>query len=255
MNEMIRSGTLQSAEPNPGRAELEPGYLIKTTLFSSPPHERPSPHAYLIEQSPNSFARSHFHHNSEFQVIVRGSGQFGRHDVRPYTVHYAGQQTGYGPLSAGDDGLAYLTLRPVTEFGIWYLPESREYMDPRIRRGQVSSECLLPSDTHSLAALATPHVEIAIEPKASGLAAWRVRVPPENNLPIPAHDNGAGRFYMIAGGTLRCRGMELPELGTLWVSQDEPAFEAVAGAAGADVLVMQFPANAWEFPDPPVRRD
>jgi len=250
---MIVAGTLEAAVPSPDPVSLEQGYLLRKTLFSSPCHERPSPHAYLIEQSPHSHAQAHFHHDSEFQVIVRGSGQLGRHDVRPFMVHYAGQQTGYGPIVAGGEGLAYLTLRPVTASGIWFLPESRPLMDPRIRRGQLSSAWLAPSDQASLARQQGTAAEVVLEPRPDGLAAWRLKAAPGMPISPPRHGNGAGRFHMVAGGSLRWGGRDLPELATLWVSNDEAAFDAVAGERGLDVLVMQFPADAWAFPDPPQR--
>lgn len=248
---MLLMGTMETAVPSPNRIDLDEGYLERKLFFRSPEHERPSPHAYFIQQSPNSFARSHFHHNSEFQLIVGGSGRLGRHDVRPFVVHYAGQQTGYGPIVAGEAGLAYITLRAVTHSGIWYLPDSRAVMDARIPKGQVSSAWLAPAGTGSPVMEQGGDVQAVLEPKPSGLAAWRVKTAPGMSLPQTLHANGAGRFYMVAGGSMRIDGRELPELSVVWLSQDDPVLEAVAGAQGADVLVMQFPANAWEFPDPP----
>lgn len=252
---MILSGTLEEARLNPGSTPLERGYLHKRVLISSPEGERPSPHAYLIEQSPDSFAKPHFHHNSEFQIITAGSGLLGRHEVKPFIVHYAGQQTGYGPIAAGSEGLSYLTLRPVMESGIWYLPESREYMDPRIRRHQISSACLPPCDEPELEARRDTAIDAVIEPAASGLAAWRVRMPPGAVLAPPAHANGAGRFYVVTCGSMLVGETRLVQLGTVWVSNEETGFELRAGERGLEALVMQFPANAWEFPDAPVLRE
>ena len=251
---MVLTGTLEDAVPSPGSTLLDRGHLHKKTLFASAEGQRPSPHAYLIEQSANSFARSHFHHNAEFQIIVAGGGTFGRHEVRPFMVHYAGQQTGYGPLAAGSEGLSYLTLRAVTETGIWFLPESREYMDRRIPKGQVHSEWLPLCELPVLQSRGEPVVEVVIAPRQSGLGAWRVQVPAGRSLAPPAHPRGAGRFYVVIGGALKLGSMRFSYLGTVWVSNDEPGVELAAGEQGLDLLAMQFPANAWAFPDAPVRR-
>ena len=244
------TGTLEAAKLNPVPTELTRGFLRKRTLIESETGALPSPHAYLIEQSPDSFALAHFHHNAEFQIIVAGDGMFGRRPVKPWMVHYAGQQTGYGPLSAGPNGLSYLTLRPVTEFGIWYLPESRDVMDPRIPRGQVHSEVL----PDRASALAGQTVSGVIAPRADGLASWRVQVPAGGKAELPSHAGGGGAFHVVIGGSMRVAGQAFSTLGTLWVFAGEPAPEVVAGADGLDLLTMQFPGNAWAFTEPPARK-
>lgn len=252
---MMVSGTLQAAVPSPGPVNLERGYFLRKTLISSAQMQTPSPHAYLVEQSPGSVSAPHFHHNSEFQVIVAGGGTLGRHEVRPFTVHYAGQQTGYGPINAGSEGISYLTMRPIMETTIWHLPQYRADMNPRIPKLQLSSASLPPADAASLAALREAVIEPVIAPKPGGLAAWRVRVPSGAVIEPPDHVNGAGRFHVVIGGSLLHSGEALPYLGTVWTSADEPEFALAAGDAGLDLLVMQFPANAWEFTEPPPRRN
>ena len=244
------TGTLEAAKLNPVPTELTRGFLRKKTLIESAVGALPSPHAYLIEQSADSFAPSHFHHNAEFQIIVAGDGMFGRRPVKPYMVHYAGQQTGYGPLAAGPNGLSYLTLRPVTEFGIWYLPESREYMDPRIPHGQVHSEVLAGRAEDA----ASARVSDVIEPRADGLASWRVQIPRDNKATAPSHAGGGGCFRVVIGGEMMVAGKPFGTLGTVWVGSEEQVPDIIAGPEGLDLLVMQFPANAWAFTEPPVRK-
>ncbi len=244
------TGTLEAAKLNPVPTELTRGFLRKKTLIESAVGALPSPHAYLIEQSADSFAPSHFHHNAEFQIIVAGDGMFGRRPVKPYMVHYAGQQTGYGPLAAGPNGLSYLTLRPVTEFGIWYLPESREYMDPRIPHGQVHSE-VLPDRASGMAGQLLSEV---IAPRADGLASWRVQLPVEGKAVLPAHPGGGGAFLVVIGGAMVIAGETFGTLCTVWAGTGEPAPDIHAGPEGVDFLVMQFPGNAWVFTEQPVRK-
>jgi hypothetical protein len=66
----------------------------------------------------------------QFQVVVRGSGLIGKHEVAPLTVHFAAAYTGYGPTHAGEQGLDYLVFRLGVDAGAAYLPESRDAMKP-----------------------------------------------------------------------------------------------------------------------------
>lgn len=57
------------------------------------------------------------HVQDEFQLVIDGDGALGRPAVRPISVHFAGRHTGYGPLTAGERGLSYMTLRAVLDLG------------------------------------------------------------------------------------------------------------------------------------------
>lgn len=243
---MIVTGTVTAAEATRTTFPLLGGFAAKKTLIVSREAGRPSPHVFLIEQSPGSVVRPHFHHNSEFQVVVAGGGLFGKHDFLPLTVHYAGQQTGYGPITAGPGGLTYFTLRPVTEIGAWFLPDARDRIDRRIPKGQKTSPRVTPIAPAELRTLANATVDTVITPSASGLAAWLVRLPPGQRIAAPTHVNGLGRFYLVTSGSLRSGGEDMIQHTSIWVSPDD-AFPLESGPAGVEVLVMQFPANAWAY--------
>ncbi len=85
-----------------------------------------APHAFLIEQDPDTTILPHFHRQNQFQVIVGGGGSLGRHAVQPLLVHYAGAYTGYGPIVCGVQEVQYLTLRPRYDSGAQFMPEARE---------------------------------------------------------------------------------------------------------------------------------
>src|ERR1700722_11323486 len=67
------------------------------------------PVAFEVAQDPDTNADPHFHIANQFQVFVRGDGLFGKHPVRSVSVHYAGAYTPYGPICAGNRGIAYIT--------------------------------------------------------------------------------------------------------------------------------------------------
>jgi hypothetical protein len=204
----------------------------------------PRPQAFLVEQTANWTLPTHFHQEHQFQVFVAGGGTIGRNPVEKLAVHYASPHTGYGPLVSGAEGISYFTLRAVGDTGAWYLPEQREALLLRIRKQQAHG---LPSSTiapAALQALEQPLQEALIEPQEGGLAAWLLRLPPGTQAaPPPLAEAGGGRFYVVTQGSLHNAGEELDALATVFVSSGEP-FELRAGAAGLEVLVLQFPAVA-----------
>ena len=243
---MITFGTLDDM----GGVETFPlldGFAKRTTILRNDEAARPSPHAFLIEQSPGSEVRAHFHHNAEFQVMVAGSGRLGRHRVGPLIVHYAGQQTGYGPIIAGPDGLWYVTLRPVTEFGAWFLPEMGPRVDRRIPKGQTTSPQIESAEAADLKRVGEAQLTTMIDPQPSGVAAWLLRLPPRGTESVPIHPAGGGRFCLVTGGSVRWQGKLLSRLSCVWFSAGEPLPKITAGPDGTECLVLQFPANAWAY--------
>ncbi len=232
------------------RYDLEGGVVEKDTLIASPEGAPPAPNAFLIRQSPHYVIRPHFHFNSQFQVVVEGSGHLGNHEVRPFTVHYANRQTGYGPIVAGPNGLAYFTLRAAMEAGAYFLPESNAQRDLSVRKMQVTAPAASPAEDAERASRTVSSVEVLIEPNADGLAAWLLRVPAGAAVSWPVHGNGAGRYCLVGAGLLDVAGETLPRNGLVWVPADEvPA--ARAGSAGVDIVVMQFPASVVHDQAPP----
>src|SRR3977135_931018 len=56
------------------------------------------PHAYVSQWDPAWVSGPHFHENDQFQVVVAGKGKLGRRSLAPYSVHFSGAYTPYGPL-------------------------------------------------------------------------------------------------------------------------------------------------------------
>lgn len=234
---MMRIGTLDEARRNRRKLTLANGTgYFKSELIASEFDVQFGPHAFLVEQDPESVILPHFHVVNEFQLVVQGGGLFGRHPVAPLTVHYAGAYTGYGPITANADGLWYFTLRPNMEHGAQFLPEARD----RMPRGAPKRH-LLGSCATGATACTAPAVENVIEPQADGIAAWLLRLPPDGETQAPAHPGAKGRFYFVCAGALRWEGKELGRWANVFVSADEEPVRLAAAADGAEVLVLQFP--------------
>ncbi|WP_418320868.1 hypothetical protein [Piscinibacter sakaiensis] len=203
----------------------------------------PRPQAFLVEQQADWTLPSHFHQEHQFQLFVAGGGTIGRNPIPPLAVHYASPHTGYGPLMSGHGGLSYLTLRAVGDTGAWYLPERHE-SNLRISKRQVHGAPAQQMTIDAVAALPEPLQESLIAAEPDGLAAWLLRMPAAAFADEPpGADTGGGRFYVVTQGSLRLPDAEVEALATIWVGASS-ALPLQAGGAGAEVVVLQFPAVA-----------
>ncbi len=199
------------------------------------------PMAFLVEQDAGSTVSAHFHQADQFQVMLAGEGTLGTHEVGPVAVHFTAAFSAYGPIRAGADGLTYFTLRNGWDPGARYMPGARtELPRPRRHREAVGAPDAVPADPAALAAGASICVP-ALKQEPDGLAAWRYRLPAGAHLAGPDPAAGAGQYWVVLAGTLRHDDADLPPRSCLFVSPDEPGLTAVAGAAGMEVLALQFP--------------
>ena len=229
----------------PRRDVNKPQFVGSVTDLIVPREDSPAPRpqAFLVEQSPQWLLPPHFHEEHQFQVFVQGNGSLGSHQVQLYDVHYASPYTGYGPLVAGKDGISYLTLRAVGDTGAWYLPESRG-RNLRIPKVGAHASPGGQIDIDSRLALSRPDCEELIKPDPSGLAAWMVRLGPQQSIAQPSGSHlGGGRFLVVAQGELHVFGNVLTTPGVVWLASEDE-LELQAGSEGLAVLVLQFPAQA-----------
>jgi redox-sensitive bicupin YhaK (pirin superfamily) len=113
-----------------------------------------------------------------------------------------------------------------------------------LRKQEMSVAAPQLPDSAALKSRAGIEVTSMIAPRANGLAAWFMRMPPNATAEAPAHPGGGGRFYVVAGGAMIVSGEPKPRLAAIWTSDDEAPLLLAAEAKGLDVLVLQFPAEA-----------
>ena len=198
------------------------------------------PMAFLVEQPAGSVVESHFHEANQFQLVVAGSGTLGTHAVQPVAVHYSNAFSAYGPITAGEAGLQYLTLRNGYDRGARYLPAAREELrGVRRRFRQATADAAPPG-----APPEQPATETLLAEMPDGLGAWRHRLPPGATLRGPDPAGGDGQFWVVTSGALQAAdGTVLPALSCAFVGPGEPPFAVTAGEAGLDVVVMQYPCG------------
>ena len=243
----IRIGTLDDARASRIPYMLDGSLLShKSTLMGAEPGSA-VPNAFLIEQEPNRALPVHFHGYGQFQIVVKGGGVMGKTPLSPVTVHYAGQRTAYGPIVPGSDGLWYMTLRPRTDLGAYFMPESRHLRSREIPTVHAISQPVAVAGPGAGSATVSETIEV-IAPRASGLATWLLKVRPGESLPAPACPASGGRFHVVVGVAILHAGRQLGWLSTLWTDPHDADPTWHAGPDGATALVLQFPADACRFP-------
>jgi len=242
---MIHAATLDEARPSRVERRIDTFEGHVTDFIATFEKRAPGPQAFLVEQNPNWVTPTHFHLEHQFQVIVGGSGSLGRTPVEPFAVHYAAPETGYGPITAGPDGIAYLTLRAEGDTGAWYLhkPGVRERMRAGLKREQQHGAPSEAVRATPLTDLKSPVSEALIAPRADGLGAWLLRLPPNQSSQVLASAPHGGRHYVVTAGLVHLGDRSLDALSVAFADPGENC-ELTAGPSGADLLVLQFPLQA-----------
>ena len=198
------------------------------------------PQGFLVIQPPGAVTPAHFHEPNQFQVFVEGDGRIGAHPVKPLTVQYANGHTPYGPIVASESGIRYFTLRQRWDAGAKYLPASRDKLVKGNQRARVKGGLNAAPDGER-AARRELAVETVFPAEADGLAGWLYRLGAGQACTLPEPAEGGGQYLLIAGGVMVADGEQLSRNSIAYVSPEEPAYRAVAGQAGLDLLVLQFP--------------
>lgn len=199
-----------------------------------------SPTVFLIEQPADRTLPAHFHHNNQFQIFVGGAGKIGARPTEPVTVHYAGAYTAYGPISAGEQGVQYFTLRSRFEEGGVYVSDAKGKWPDGPRRHATSKPVPLRS-ADALRDLGAIETSVVIPRADDGLAVDCHMLPPEAGVPAMLPDVAAGIFLFVLQGELCIGDVTLAEHESMFVSADEAMPSGVAGPQGVQFLALAIP--------------
>ena len=221
------------------RRDIEGGALQRTNFIEST--EAGAPQAFMVEYDPNRVSRAHFHAVDQFQIVVGGKGRIGRHELTPYSVHFARAFTPYGPLVASAEGMTFLTLRWNLDAGAQRLPEAKTKLQLVRGRNPWQITC----DTY-FDPQARPGSGVLVEPVAAirddrGLATYRIDMAPNATAYAPDPSRGTGQFIVVLEGSLEHDGKELSGVAIVSVDPTESAYALHAGAQGLKGLVVSFP--------------
>jgi hypothetical protein len=173
----------------------------------------------------------HFHTVDQYQLTIRGTGTLGKSELVPGTLHYADAYQPYGPIVAGPEGLAFMTIRATHDSGSHRMPGSGHLRKERPERPEVVTTI----DLHEQS------VGPVVGPFDDGLEIGRIAVEPGGDYPL-----GAGAAPMIAvvlDGEIQ---IDQARHGR-WAAAHVPAGERLtisAGDDGAQLLVLRFPARS-----------
>lgn len=227
--------------PNSGAYRWRTPFLGAGTR--DPAEVREAPMGFLIEMTPESVLPPHFHPVDQFQVFTSGNGKLGKHDAAPLSIHYADHHTAYGPITAGPQGIAYFTLRARNDARGMFLhkPGARAQLQPSKRRFRMV-ENITRAVPPVLAELETPLCDTLLaDADGDGLSCFMLRIGANMAAVGPDPSNCGGQFYLIIGGSLQHQNYALGADSMLFAYVHESAPALRAGAAGCEILVLQFP--------------
>lgn len=217
------------------------------------------PQLLLVEiPAPGSVLRAHYHASDQFQLIIEGGGQLGRHEILPVSLHYTNRYTGYGPILSGPEGLSYYVLRPTFDplgYGQYlHHPELREKAKrhPGPKRSFMING--LPTASGSeLSSMDQPSVKhlfgVAGQKPDAGLFADVLTMGPGGSFNCADPASGGGQVVFVLAGSLECQGESLPRTSTIALTRDEAPITIEAGGAGVQVLLMQYPRRLPDTSD------
>jgi rubredoxin len=223
-----------------------PGAL-SSTFFRATRDTPDAPTAALnrYEGGESRYSAAHFHEVDQFQVIMEGSGEFGRHKVEPYYVHFSRAHTPYGPLqSHKDTGWGFIVMRSRFDPGAQRFPGSLEKLKkiPKRDPWQVTAKATFPESTDSVAVKEIEEIK-----DDRGLFTRTIKMAPNARTMSPDRCGGDGQYIVVVKGSLIYENKERPAPTVVFIDRDEPAFEMQAGAQGLEAIIMNFPKPTATF--------
>ena len=217
--------------------EVPTGLAWRTNFLTPPEGVVDEPVAFLVEGTPARVIRPHFHENDQFQVVMSGGGTLGKHKLAVHAVHFSRAHTPYGPIIFGEQGLSFLTLRAHWDPGAQYLPDAREKLEqvPERKPWQMTE-----APKFDGSAEVNVHTFSQIRDER-GLAAYSLSLKPHATAAAPDPSQSGGQYIIVTRGSLTYNGKEYEALSIAFVKPGEGSWRLVAGAAGLEALVLNYP--------------
>lgn len=234
---------LEDVRAGERRQALEGGAIVRTDFMGST--EPRAPQAFMVKYDPNRVSRPHFHSVDQFQIVIDGRGSIGRHEIAPYSVHFARAYTPYGPLVGSDAGMTFVTLRRRYDPGARRFPEAKAELEQVADRDPWQVTCAAPLDSRSAQAVPESGVLVQAIPDIKddrGLATFSLAMEPNASAFAPDPSRGEGQFILVLEGSLVHGGREHKAITVVSVDPNESAFQIKAGAQGLKGLILAFPS-------------
>ena len=209
------------------------------SFFRATPDTPRDPSAFLAQYDPGDGSCAHFHAVDQFQILVKGKGQFGRHEVSPYYVHFARAYTPYGPLHADEKaGWTFMTLRARYDPGAQRLPGALPRLKEVADRNpwQVTTTAAFPARGSGVSVQEVPDIKDDL-----GLFVRTLTMAPGARTVTPATSGGDGQYLAVVKGSLLHDSRERKALTVVFIRPEEDAFHIEAGPEGLEALILNFP--------------
>jgi rubredoxin len=223
----------------PGRNQPGAPGAKTTTFFRATPDTPDGPTAALNRYEGMKISNAHFHAVDQFQVIVEGSGDFGRHPVKPYYVHFSRAHTPYGPLQSNKDtGWGFIVLRSRFDGGAQRFPWALEKLKeiPDRQPWQVTTKVDFPAQTQGVSVQDVPEIK-----DERGLFTQTITMGPNTRTMTPDRLGGDGQYVVVVKGSVIHEGTERRAPTVMFVDRNEPPVEIRAGSQGLEAIIMNFP--------------
>jgi rubredoxin len=204
------------------------------------------PMAFLAQYPPGDNSCTHYHQVDQFQILVQGGGDFGRHQVAPYYVHFARAFTPYGPLHSDDKtGWTFLTLRTRFDPGAQRLPAAL----PRLQAATRNPWQVTTNAPFAPVASGASLLDVSGIRDDRGLFVKSLTMAPGARIAAPSPAGGDGQFVVVVKGSMLHGGAERRALTVSFVKPDEAALEIHAGPEGLEALILNFPRVEARAPE------
>jgi rubredoxin len=230
-NQRLRSGDVKNGVE---------GTTLGTEFFDG---SQGVPHAALLEFSPGRSSQPHFHPVDQFQVLIKGKGKMGRHDMGTHCIHFSRAYTPYGPfVSDKEVGLVCFNLHGLIDqnYRALHLPQEAERLKqvPNRQPWQITTHATFPDNSMQDAVLdGIPGLR-----DENGLAGYTLSMKPNAKRHGPGSSDGEGQYLVLVEGSILHEGKELKAPALVFIFPQE-TYEVRSGASGAKVLVLNFPTT------------
>jgi len=155
-------------------------------------------------------------------------------------VHYAGAYTGYGPITAGEQGIDYLTLRSSRDLGAQFLPQQKQSLK-RGPKHHYTSPSIKEDSQEDLDQLEQKHLQWIHQEVQSGLGVGVLKLPKNETYQLAIPQNIAGIFIIVMQGSLIEGEQYLRKNENLYISRDVKSHSLQTDNQAAQILVLQMP--------------
>ena len=209
----------------------------------------PGPQALMVDMEPHEVVQPHFHGTTQFQLFPAGSGTLGRNakPIQSMMVQFKDHHTAYGPITAGPNGLSFISLRVFTGSSapvFLHEPDYREKLRPSKRRNWLSPRLDL-----STVSILRHRMEVQWEPLwdpttiDDEMNAQVLRLGAGKTVAGPDPKRAAGYYVIVVNGSMVHDNQDMGLWSMTVIEPTEEGFEIKAGDKGLEALVLEFPLD------------